>query len=186
MELYSSPKSFRNLKSNIQSYNDEPGFLDGAVKSTDIVELTDKVESTDRVYNPNNKRYKHDYLYSRNIHNGSNQVMSHEYFLKHESDTSLNKNTLDEELDYYSLSSFTKKEHTNDSIYTESILNTHNQELGNKIENEKLPSEIPKQKPKDKLANEFLNNNLELDNYNYLKSFNTQRVNSYIDQCYVY
>jgi hypothetical protein len=42
---------------------------------------------------------------------------------------------------------------------------------------------VPK---KDKLADEFLNNNLELGNYYYLKSFDTTRVNNYIDQCYYY
>lgn len=32
---------------------------------------------------------------------------------------------------------------------------------------------------KDKLANEFLNNNLELNNYHYLKSFNLDKINNY-------
>lgn len=44
------------------------------------------------------------------------------------------------------------------------------------------PTDIPK-KPKDKLADEFLNNNLILDKYHYLKSFNIDRVEQYILSC---
>lgn len=43
-----------------------------------------------------------------------------------------------------------------------------------------------KPKSKDKLAYEFLNNNLELKNYHYLKSFNLNRVNSWINSSFIY
>jgi hypothetical protein len=39
---------------------------------------------------------------------------------------------------------------------------------------------------KDKLSDEFLNNNLDLTNYYYLKSLNIFRVTDYIKQSYIY
>jgi hypothetical protein len=50
----------------------------------------------------------------------------------------------------------------------------------------RVSSDFPKSKPKDKLADEFLNNNLELNNYHYLKSFNVTRVNNFVSLCYSY
>jgi len=41
-------------------------------------------------------------------------------------------------------------------------------------------------KPKDKLAYEFLNNKLELDNYNYLKTFDLNRINDYCNSVKIY
>jgi len=41
-------------------------------------------------------------------------------------------------------------------------------------------------KPKDKLAFDFLNNKLELDNYNYLKTFDLNRINDYCNSVKIY
>ena len=41
-------------------------------------------------------------------------------------------------------------------------------------------------KPKDKLAYDFLNNKLELDNYNYLKTFDLNRINNYCNSVKIY
>lgn len=41
-------------------------------------------------------------------------------------------------------------------------------------------------KPKDKLADEFLSNSLELTNFNYSKYFDNSRINNYINLCYIY
>lgn len=48
-----------------------------------------------------------------------------------------------------------------------------------------LPDDIPR-KPKDKLVDEFLNNNLELNKYHYLKSFSVDRVNNFMESCLSY
>ncbi len=41
-------------------------------------------------------------------------------------------------------------------------------------------------KPKDKLAFDFLNNKLELDNYNYLKIFDLNRIDNYCNSVKIY
>ena len=41
-------------------------------------------------------------------------------------------------------------------------------------------------KSKDKLADDFLNNSLELTNFNYSKHFDNSRINNYINLCYIY
>jgi len=41
-------------------------------------------------------------------------------------------------------------------------------------------------KPKDKLVHEFLNNNLKLDNYHYLKSLNLDNINNYCNSTKIY
>jgi hypothetical protein len=41
-------------------------------------------------------------------------------------------------------------------------------------------------KPKDKLAYDFLNDKLELDNYNYLKTFDLNRINNYCNSVKIY
>jgi hypothetical protein len=41
-------------------------------------------------------------------------------------------------------------------------------------------------KPKDKLAFDFLNNKLELDNYNYLKTFDLNRIDNYCNSVKIY
>jgi hypothetical protein len=41
-------------------------------------------------------------------------------------------------------------------------------------------------KPKDKLAYDFLNNELELNSYNYLKTFDLNRINNYCNSVKIY
>jgi len=41
-------------------------------------------------------------------------------------------------------------------------------------------------KPKDKLAFDFLNNSLELDNYNYLRTFDLNRIDNYCNSVKIY
>ena len=41
-------------------------------------------------------------------------------------------------------------------------------------------------KPKDKLVHEFLNNNLKLDNYHYLKSLDLDNINNYCNSTKIY
>ncbi len=55
-----------------------------------------------------------------------------------------------------------------------------------KMHNKYNTMHTPKPKDKDKLTDEFLNNNLVFDNYHYLKSFNTKKAEDYINQCYTY
>ena len=56
-----------------------------------------------------------------------------------------------------------------------------------KFEKTNDDSELPPQtKPVDKLAEAFLNNNLELDKYHYLKNFNENRVNTFCSMSLIY
>ncbi len=187
MELYSPHVTFAKpstMNQYYETYNDEPEFLD------------ETPGSTGTVYNPYNKCYVNgygtnpsDYSHSQNIHHSPNHVTSHGYFLRSNSNSSLNKDPLDEKLDYYSsiYSNSTKQELLNDTIESTdatNLLNTTNGDSSNKLEDQKQP--FSTQKPKDKLANEFLNNNLELNNYHYLKSFNLDRINHYCNSVNTY
>jgi len=57
-----------------------------------------------------------------------------------------------------------------------------------KFEKTEDDSDIPREpsKPVDKLAEAFLNNNLELDKYHYLKNFNQDRINNFCQQSLIY
>ncbi len=60
--------------------------------------------------------------------------------------------------------------------------------LSVKFEKTEEDSYIPPEpaKPVDKLAEAFLNNNLELDKYHYLKNFNLDRINNFCQQSLIY
>lgn len=76
----------------------------------------------------------------------------------------------------------------------QSMYEKHKQEVeeNKKIKNEpSSPSHIDFEytselKPVDKLAEAFLNNNLELDKYHYLKNFNQYRVNTFCHMSLIY
>ena len=78
------------------------------------------------------------------------------------------------------------------SLYS-GLLNTNNQESDNSNSTpcfntdpntNNPPQDVPKSK--DKLANDFINNNLQLNKYHYLKSFNTDRINNYCNSISTY
>lgn len=84
--------------------------------------------------------------------------------------------------------------------YYQSLYEKHKQEVdeNRKIQNETSGSCItfektnsgfavpPESKPVDKLAEAFLNNNLELDKYHYLKNFNCDRINTFCQTSLIY
>jgi hypothetical protein len=147
-----------------------------------------------------NSKYS-DYTPSQDIHSSSQtKSKSHGYFLRHESKDNLNKDSLDEKLDYYSsvYSSLTQQEQEQTketlspptSTVNDSVKDINNETSNNKVEDQNQPPNLLKVnlklKSKDKLANEFLNNNLELYNYHYLKSFNLDRINNYCNSVSLY
>jgi hypothetical protein len=64
----------------------------------------------------------------------------------------------------------------------------HSSPLIVKFEKTEEDSDINREpsKPVDKLAEAFLNNNLELDKYHYLKNFNQDRINNFCQQSLIY
>lgn len=73
--------------------------------------------------------------------------------------------------------------------YYESLYEQHKKEIKENLQIEDIVSTIDQvKKPKigDKLAEAFLNNNLELNKYYYLKNFNQNNINNFCKSCYVY
>jgi hypothetical protein len=76
--------------------------------------------------------------------------------------------------------------------YYQSLFQNHKKEVEEDRKSEKNP--IPKQinnlppintKQSDKLVEDFLNNNLELNNYHYLKNFSNEKINNFCLQSYI-
>lgn len=76
----------------------------------------------------------------------------------------------------------------------QSMYEKHKQEVEENKKNQNEPSRpshvdfeyTSESKPVDKLAEAFLNNNLELDKYHYLKNFNQNRVNTFCHMSLIY
>jgi hypothetical protein len=192
MELYSPGVSFVKPNTLQDMYNDEPAFLDEYSDYNSTYTPNSKSDSVSRLETETKLDYGiesifSDYTPSQNIHSSSQiKSKSHGYFLRRGlKNESLNKDPLDEKLDHYSsvYSSFIQKEKSNGTLSqptstaNDSVKDINNETSNKKAEDKKQPPTFLK--PKDKLANEFLNNNLELYNYHYLKSFNLDRINNY-------
>ena len=182
MELYNPSGSF--TKSNSLMVNDEPDFIDEPLYTINAVynSYTKNNINSSNYDELDYETKSSDYSHSRDIHYSPIHVQSHEHFLKrNDKESCLNKDSLEEKLDYYSR--FTKQlESTNSTKQVESTNSTKQVESTSST---KQVEEL-KSKFKDKLANEFLNNNLELDKYHYLKSFNLDRINNYCNSVNIF
>jgi hypothetical protein len=198
MELYSPGVSFVKPNTLHDMYNEEPAFLDEYSDYNSTYTPNSKSDSISRLENETKLDYGiesifSDYTPSQNIHSSSEiKSKSHGYFLRRGLNESLNKDPLDEKLDYYSsvYSSLTQQEQPKETLsqptstVNDSVKVINNETPIKKAEDQKQPPTFLK--PKDKLANEFLNNNLELYNYHYLKSFNLDRINNYCNSVNIY
>lgn len=170
MELYSpfvssNTPSKPNTLAYKKIYDDEPDFLDDSHNLLDTV--YNKTPLTQSLcYETSISGYKtklKDYLQPKNIHFSPDCVIPYKNFVG-------NQDLLEEKFDYL-------KDST--QLTSDKSVN-----MTTKIEDCRQPPEIFK--PKDKLANEFLNNNLELNNYHYLKSFNLNRISNYCNSVHIY
>lgn len=197
MEKYLEPgKGFRSQYSGLYGdaydiYNDEPEFLDDDNKpySQQIIKTQPSSKDGHFAVTPYNTPSQPSYLNSYkqvSFRSAENAVAN-----VRQNHVGLDYGTLKPYQNQITSTQSQKKEpivpdEQFDKLETFSKQCTSNSDSETKSEGFKLSSDIPKSKPKDKLADEFLNNNLELNNYHYLKSFDISRVNNYVNLCYRY
>jgi hypothetical protein len=151
-----SDTSVSDVESDFDSdvHNSVPDFLDNDEKSKKFDYLTRTMLSQ------NEESYKYKSYHPEQHSHQYKQHTSHPYGY-----------------DYMNLSEPIKTTCSAEIVSNSGVLDKNDSLESSDI---KMPTDIPK--PKDKLVDEFLNNNLELNNYHYLKSFNINRVNNYIEQ----
>jgi hypothetical protein len=188
MEKYMSPSKsqdkFRTYNSDYSGLYNEPEFLDDDEKQVNSnYILHSKIPNKDgnSLMVPHNTPYHHELqinLYNQHL-NKSHSTNGSSLFPEQ-------KTTISSPLTYEKVpdEEYDRLEKMFQTGFTG--MNKQGTISETPISENKTSSDIPKPKSKDKLVDEFLNNNLELDNYHYLKSFNNQRVDSYIEQCYTY
>jgi hypothetical protein len=116
-------------------------------------------------------------------------LVAEKFFKNSDSDIELNSNSEPECLEEETLQKNNTVLHEEDLDKEYERLEKLHKSLNNNPVLEHLTesnSLISKPTNKDKLADEFLNNNLDLTNYNSLKSLNIFRVTDYIKQSYTY
>lgn len=109
------------------------------------------------------------------------------YNTQHEQSVIANYNKLREQsvskLDYYQSLYEQHKKEFNDNSKNENV-NSKNENVNS--DSDQNPENNKKPKAGDKLVEDFLNNNLELNNYHYLKNSNLNNINNFCKNCYVY
>ncbi len=216
MELYQNKHSGKLTHHSVYGdniYNDEPDFLDDGISVSNPYQYQaqnkypyQSLGSKSYSYqSPNSSANSYSYLrqnssptsYQRNEHmdygigksvhfsHGTKPYMNHTGF-KLDGDKEANKDPIEQRLDMYS--SLYSGLLNNDKHETEKSSSVSNTSPGASTSSEtntnKPPEDVPKSK--DKLANDFINNNLQLNKYHYLKSFNTDRINNYCNSVSTY